>query len=68
MFLQHALRRRRGRLAAALVVLAGVLAGLGMAPAASAASPGTPWPSSPNWQQYDETPTSVRFLLLSALA
>ena len=60
MFLQHARRRRRGRLTAAVVVLAGLLAGFGAAPAASAASAGTPWPSSPNWQQYDETPTSAQ--------
>jgi alpha-L-rhamnosidase len=59
MFLQHALRRRRGRLTAAVVLLAGLLAGLGAAPAAAASS-GTPWPSSPNWQQYDETPTSAQ--------
>jgi alpha-L-rhamnosidase len=60
MFLQHALRRRRGRLITTVVVLAGVLAAFGAAPAASAASSGTPWPSSPNWQQYDETPTSAQ--------
>jgi alpha-L-rhamnosidase len=60
MFLQHARRRRRVRLTAAVVVLAGVLAGLGAAPAASAASSGAPWPSSPDWQQYDETPTSAQ--------
>jgi alpha-L-rhamnosidase len=41
-------------------MLAGVLAGLGTAPAASAASPGTPWPSCPNWQQYDETAASAQ--------
>ena len=60
MFPQHALRRRRGRLTATVVVLAGVLAAFGAAPAASAASSGAPWPSSPNWQQYDETPTSAQ--------
>ena len=60
MFLQHALRRRRGRLITTAVVFAGVLAAFGASPAASAAPTGTPWPSSPNWQQYDETPTSAQ--------
>jgi len=60
MFLQHARRRNRGRLTATVVVLAGVLAGFGAAPAASAASSGTPWPSSADWEQYDETPTSAQ--------
>ena len=64
MFFQHALRRPRRRLIASTVAIAGLLAGLlaclGAAPAASAAASGTPWPASPNWQAYDETPTSAQ--------
>jgi alpha-L-rhamnosidase len=61
MFFQHALRRPRRRLIVAIAgLLAGLLACLGAAPAASAASSGTPWPASPNWQAYDETPTSAQ--------
>jgi alpha-L-rhamnosidase len=61
MFFQHALRRPRRRLIVAIAgLLAGLLACLGPAPAASAASSGTPWPASPNWQAYDETPTSAQ--------
>ena len=61
MFFQHALRRPRRRLIVAIAgLLAGLLACLGSAPAASAASSGTPWPASPSWQAYDETPTSAQ--------
>ena len=61
MFFQHALRRPRRRLIVAIAaLLAGLLACLGAAPAASAASSGTPWPASPSWQAYDETPTSAQ--------
>jgi alpha-L-rhamnosidase len=61
MFFQHALRRPRRRLIVAIPgLLAGLLACLGAAPAASAASSGTPWPASPSWQAYDETPTSAQ--------
>jgi alpha-L-rhamnosidase len=61
MFFQHALRRpRRGLIVAIAGLLAGLLACLGAAPAASAASSGTPWPASPNWQAYDETPASAQ--------
>jgi alpha-L-rhamnosidase len=61
MFFQHALRRPRRRLIVAIPgLLAGLLACLGAAPAASAASSGTPWPASPNWQAYDETPASAQ--------
>ena len=61
MFFQHALRRPRRRLIVAIAgLLAGLLACLGAAPAASAASSGTPWPASPNWQAYDETPASAQ--------
>ena len=61
MFFRHALRRPRRRLTVAIAgLLAGLLACLGAAPAASAASSGTPWPASPNWQAYDETPTSAQ--------
>ena len=61
MFFQHALRRPRRRLIVAIAgLLAGLLACLGPAPAASAASSGTPWPASPSWQAYDETPTSAQ--------
>jgi alpha-L-rhamnosidase len=61
MFSQHALRRPRRRLIVAIAgLLAGLLACLGPAPAASAASSGTPWPASPSWQAYDETPTSAQ--------
>ena len=61
MFFRHALRRPRRRLIVAIAgLLAGLLACLGAAPAASAASSGTPWPASPNWQSYDETPTSAQ--------
>lgn len=35
----------------------GLLATFNAAPGASAAASGTPWPSSPNWQTYDQTPT-----------
>src|SRR3984885_9104108 len=61
MFFQHALRRPRRRLIVAIAgLLAGLLACLGPAPAASAASSGTPWPASPSWQAYDETPTTAQ--------
>ncbi|HSZ30734.1 MAG TPA: family 16 glycoside hydrolase, partial [Pseudonocardiaceae bacterium] len=61
MFFQHALRRPRRRLIVAIAgLLAGLLACLGAGPAASAASSGTPWPASPNWQAYDETPASAQ--------
>ena len=52
-------RARRGRgpsIAAALC--AALLAAFVAAPAASAATATAPWPSAPNWQSYDETPTS----------
>ena len=52
-------RARRGpgpSIAAALC--AGLLAVFVVAPSAPAATSGSPWPSAPNWQQYDETPTS----------
>jgi alpha-L-rhamnosidase len=64
MFFQHALSRHRRRLIASTVVTGGLLAGLlaciGAAPGASAAASTTPWPSSPNWQAYDETPSSAQ--------
>jgi len=51
-------------MAAAAVALAGLLVALGavpgVAPGASAAASGTPWPSSPSWQSYDETPASAQ--------
>jgi alpha-L-rhamnosidase len=61
MLFLHALRRPRRRLIAASAgLVAGLLACPGVAPAASAASSGTPWPASPNWQAYDETPASAQ--------
>ncbi|MGD0706381.1 MAG: alpha-L-rhamnosidase C-terminal domain-containing protein [Trebonia sp.] len=64
MFFQHALSRHRRRLIASTLAIAGLLigllAGIGAAPGASAAASTTPWPSSPNWQAYDETPTSAQ--------
>jgi alpha-L-rhamnosidase len=52
-------RARRGRgPGLALGLCAGLLAVFVTAPGASAATSGAPWPSSPTWQQYDETPTS----------
>src|SRR5450756_1115085 len=57
-------RSRAGAMAAAAVALAGLLVALGavpgVAPGASAAASGTPWPSSPSWQSYDETPASAQ--------
>ena len=51
-------RARRGGPGTALAICAGLVAVFLTAPAATAASSGSPWPSSPNWQSYDETPTS----------
>jgi alpha-L-rhamnosidase len=64
----HGRPKRRGhhghRVGAAAVALAGLLVslgvGVGAAPGAEAAASGTPWPASPNWQSYDETPTSAQ--------
>jgi alpha-L-rhamnosidase len=57
-------RHNKSLIGAAAVALAGLLVAFGAAPGiahgASAAASGTPWPSSPNWQSYDETPTSAQ--------
>jgi alpha-L-rhamnosidase len=50
---------RRGTLAAAVVACAGLFAVFGPAQAGSAATASAPWPSSPNWQAYDEAPAST---------
>ena len=55
----HLGRARRGRgPGIAVAICAGLLAVFVTAPAAPAATSGSPWPSSPSWQSYDETPTS----------
>jgi len=58
----RAARRRRGLYFTGAAACAGLLAVFVAAPGASAATAaaasGTPWPASPNWQAYDESPTS----------
>jgi alpha-L-rhamnosidase len=60
MFSQRCRGRLTRRVGAAAVALAGLLVAFGIAPGASAAASTTPWPASPNWQSYDETPTSAQ--------
>jgi alpha-L-rhamnosidase len=59
MFSQRCRGRLTPRAGAAAVALAGLLVAFGVAPGASAAASTTPWPAAPNWQSYDETPTTA---------
>ncbi len=59
MLSQHVHVVRRRLIGVAALTAAGLFAGFGAAPGAAAASSGTPWPSAPDWQSYDETPTAA---------